>query len=667
MDGARNVRRRGGGPSQNPELPVGARAAAGKLRLRSFQIGAVPLVNHYFQRLRLAELLRQHLPEDDVRQTIPTERIVLLLVRNVLLSREPMYAIPEWVARHAPDLFDLYHADVETLQDDRLGACLARLFQASTPQFLLAIVRAALDEFDVSLDELHNDSTSVAFHGQYAAARKPVRKKGRLQPAITWGHSKDHRPDLKQLLFTLTLTEDGGVPLYFHVDCGNTTDDSTHRRSWDLLVELAGGPDFLYVADCKLASRENLNHLAARGGRFLTVLPGTRGEDANFRERLRREPASVVWETCWIRVDEPDDPLRRAKSAQDPNDVLRVCTQEEVTADGYRLLWFHSHRKAQLDQAARGERCQRAIQELQELQARLTSPRTRFHQRAAVERAVEEILTGRNVESLLCVEIQQRQEERFRKQGPGRPSRDSKYHREVIERFEITWRIDHESWQRAQADDGVFPLLTNDRRLTPRELLEAYKRQPKIEKRFSQLKSDFDLAPVFLKSPERVVGLFTIYFLALLVQALIERDLRRALEKAAAQASPGQRRWEGSVEVYPEGRRTRRPTARHVLDQLEHLRRYDILLPTQLCRSPKWPRVCSTQWTQCHYLERRSEFLSKYRFESLSIVEASVIARSRRIAERLVIGSVAGGSAPDSCRQRIKNLVLRLAAFASVR
>ncbi len=574
MESSRNDRRRSGRSTHRPPLPVGARAAHGEWRLRSFQIGAVPLVNRYLERLRLEELLEQHLPADDVRQTISTPCVVLLLVRNVLLSREPMYAIPEWAARHAPDLFDLFHEDVATLQDDRLGACLERLFDGTTPQLLLAIVRAALEEFQVSLDELHNDSTSVSFHGEYAAARRPIDRQGRRQPAITWGHSKDRRPDLKQLLFTLTLTEDGGVPLCFHVDCGNTTDDTTHRRSWELLAELAGKTDFLYVADCKLASRENLHHIAARGGRFLTVLPRTRAEDAEFRQRLRREPRSIVWEPCWSRVETPDDPLRPAPP---PVDVWQVSAQEQVTADGYRLLWFHSRRKAQLDQTARGERCQRAIQELQDLQARLTSPRTRFRTRAAVEQGVADILASRDAASLLSVEIVHRPREQFHKEGPGRPSRDSHYRRSIIDRFEITWRIDHEQWERAQADDGVFPLLTNDRRLTPRELLEAYKRQPTIEKRFSQLKSDFDLAPVFLKSPRRVVGLFTVYFLALLVQALIERDLRRALARAASQASASKRRWEGTAEVYPEGRRTRRPTARHILDLLEHLRRTDLL------------------------------------------------------------------------------------------
>lgn len=567
--------------NSSPPLPIGATAVGEGVRLRSYQVGALPLINHFFQRLGLEEMLKTHLPPDDVRQTIPTERIILLLVRNVLVSREPMYAIPEWAARHAPELFDMYHCEIASLPDDRLGSCLARLFHATTPQLILALVRRATDLFQVSLEELHNDSTSVAFYGDYPAAKQPRRNKQREQPAITWGHSKDHRPDLKQLLFTMTLCNDGGVPIYFTVDNGNTTDDTTHRRTWEMLVEIVGSPNFLYVADCKLASRENLQHISARNGRFLTVLPRTRGEDAVFRARLRTAPDSVVWHDCWTRIHEPDDPRWPVKSDDDPDDLIRVCLQEETTSDGYRLLWFHSRRKAACDVQTRGERCQRAIQELQDLQMRMMSPRTRYRDRAKVEEAVRNILTTREMESLLSVEIILHERETFHKQGPGRPNDDSTYRREIQQRFELKWHMNNEAWQIAAADDGVFPLLTNDRQLTPRELIEAYKRQPKIEKRFHQLKSDYNFAPVFLKTPERVVGLFTIYFLALLVQALMERELRRALAECAEKAQPTERRWEGSVEVYPEGRRSRRPTVRHALDMLEHIRRYDLLQSEQ--------------------------------------------------------------------------------------
>ena len=562
--------------SERACTPIGATARNGHITLRRFKLGSLPLLNHFFQRLELEDILKRYLPDDDVRQEIPTERIVLLLVRNVLVSREPMYAVPEWAARYAPELFDLFHVDMPRLHDDRLGKCLARLYTATTPDLILAIVRQAIKVFGVTLDELHNDSTTVAFHGNYFKAADPQPLADRTRPAITWGHSKDHRPDLKQLLLTLTVANDGGVPLYFTVDSGNTSDDTTHRATWDLLAELVGRSDFLYVADCKLASRENLRHIAARGGRFVTVLPRSRREDADFRGQLKDAADTLTWRVCWKRED--DAQIMDGDQDRPPKivDVIQACQQEQVTSDGFRLVWFRSRRKMQLDEAARSGRVQRAIKDLEALQQRLTSPRTRFRECQRVRSAAEAILVERNVEGLLTVDIHEKQEPVYRQQGRGRPSAKTKYRREFRSHFHLSWSVDEQRWRAAQFDDGIFPLLTNDRSLSPREILQAYKRQPKIEKRFEQLKSDFEIAPVFLKSPDRVLGLFTVYFLALLVQSLIERELRQALERADQQRAEDSDDDPRAIDIYPEGRRTRRPTARRVIDKLEPLQRCDL-------------------------------------------------------------------------------------------
>jgi transposase len=165
-----------------------------------------------------------------------------------------------------------------------VGRSLDRLFEAG-PNLVLAVVRHVIEEFGLELDELHNDATTISFFGAYHDAQAEGKQRGRRTLAITWGHSKD-RPDLKQLLYTLTITEDGGVPLYFSTDSGNMTDDQTHRQTWDLLRQLVGSADFLYVADSKLATSENMKHVAGNQGRFVTVLPKTRKEDKEFRERL---------------------------------------------------------------------------------------------------------------------------------------------------------------------------------------------------------------------------------------------------------------------------------------------------------------------------------------------------------------------------------------------
>ena len=116
---------------------------------------------------------------------------------------------------------------------------------ADIPSLALAVVVHAVREFAVDLDELHNDSTSITFHGDYESADRERTLRGRLRLAVTWGHNKDHRPDLKQLLYILTVTRDGAVPVQFRVPSGHATDDRSHRATWDLLGKLTGRRDFL--------------------------------------------------------------------------------------------------------------------------------------------------------------------------------------------------------------------------------------------------------------------------------------------------------------------------------------------------------------------------------------------------------------------------------------
>jgi transposase len=506
--------------------------------------------------MRLAEILSEHLPADDPRTELPTVRALLVLVRNVLLARQPVYGVAEWAARFAPELLDLWPDDVARLHDDRLGRSLDRLFDSVGPELILAVVRHVVHAFAVSLDELHNDSTTVSFYGAYEEAAQEGQRRGRRTPAITWGHSKDHRPDLKQLLYVLTISEDGGVPVYFTTASGNVVDDRTHCATWDLLHALVGRPEFLYVADCKLASRDNLSHIATRGGRFVTVLPRTYQEDGVFRARLQQGSSSVTWQHLYDLQDEQGE----------LQDRFSVCAEEMVTGDGYRLLWFHSRKKAELDAVARNRQIQRALVLLADLQARLQGPRTRFRQRPLVEQAVARILDEQKVTSWVVVRIAEHHQEIYRQAGRGRPTAQTQYVKTTKPSYTLSWELDQAQLSVADRDDGVFPLLTNDRAFDAEQVLRAYKRQPLIEKRFSQLKTDFAVAPVYLKNVARIQGLLAVYFLVLLTQTLLERELRRAMAQAGIPSLP----------LYPEGRPCTRPTTHRILELFESIQRHEI-------------------------------------------------------------------------------------------
>jgi len=252
------------------------------------------------------------------------------------------------------------------LGDDQLGRALDHLFAADRGTLLTAVVVAAVRQFGVALAELHNDSTSVSFTGQYRAAHGRSLR-GKRAPAITYGHSKQHRPDLKQLLFILTTSADGGVPVQFRCADGNTTDDTTHIETWETLCQLAGRRDFLYVADSKLCTGEQMDYIHRRQGRFVTVLPRSRYEDAEFREWILTH--TPEWEEVWNRPH----PRRR----DGPRDIWRVFRYHLPSREVWPVIWVWSTLLAQPQDQARRERLARIGQELDDVQRTLAGPRPR--------------------------------------------------------------------------------------------------------------------------------------------------------------------------------------------------------------------------------------------------------------------------------------------------
>lgn len=537
-----------------PPVPPVARTS--RHVLRSSTIGAMPILNAFLRRMRLEDFLRSALPPEDRRTKLSPVKALLVLLRNVLVSRGPIYGVGEWAVRHAADALGLVPQEVERLNDDGVGRALDRLFAADVPSLVLAVATHVVKEFGVSLDELHNDSTTVTFCGAYSQAAEERRFLGRPTLAITFGHNKDHRPDLKQLLFILTVTADGGVPLAFRAESGNVTDDRTHRQTWDLLCQLTGRRDFLYVADCKLATAENMAYIHQRQGRFVTVLPRTRSEDAAFRELLAHD--QIAWRPLWEKTDEEGNVLDR----------YSLSDQPATTAEGYRLVWYHSLRKAEQDAVARSGRIERALKQLAALKERLRSPRTRYRQEAKVAAAVAEVLESCSATEWIVTQVLPQTEETFHQDHRGRPGKDTRYVKKVATRFDLSYRIDDARVAMDARSDGIFPLVTNVSELCDRELLHAYKRQPAIEKRFSQLKTDFEVAPVYLKAVHRIQAFLCMYFFALLVEALLERQLRKAMQKADIEALP----------MYPERRACRWPTARRVIDLFEDVQRHTLEL-----------------------------------------------------------------------------------------
>ncbi len=525
------------------------------LTLESLEVGASPLVRRFLDRLNLHTLFERFLPaaQTGCPEKISCATTLTALVGHLLLCRQPLYALSEWFARRVPEPLGLLPEHGTLLNDDRFARALERLFEADGAALLTALVLHTVPEFAVELEQMHNDSTSITFHGNYASQtdgeeESPV-------PRITYGHNKDHRPDLKQLLYCVTVSADGAVPIHFKTYDGNTADDGTHRQTWDFLKRLVGHANFLYVADSKLCSHENLGYIAKQNGRFLTVVPRTRKETGWMTEYVQKEV--VAWKV--VRREGPARANGKRRNVYEGFEYPKRCS------DGYRLLWYRSSVKREDEAASRLRRLKKFRAWQEGFAAAAT--RNRF---ASEEKALAKgkaVVQEHQVGAWVRVRAEKRTEVLRGQVGRGRPGPNTPYEQREETYYELLFEEDQAAIAADEKCDGLFCLITNDENLSLTEVLGKYKYQPFLEKRFGQLKTVFAVAPVWLKKPERIAGLLFLYYLVLLVQALLEREVRRQMKEREIKSLP----------LYPEARACASPTAELILAAFEGHRRHRLL------------------------------------------------------------------------------------------
>ncbi|HEY0801832.1 MAG TPA: IS1634 family transposase [Steroidobacteraceae bacterium] len=511
--------------------------------LQTDRLGPLPVINHFIERIGLEGALDRHVPSD-ARCAVPHARALGVLLRSIIVEREPIYRQQETVHAFAGGMFGLAAEEMRHLSDDRLGRALDRLFDADRTALLTEVVVAVGQRFALKFDELHNDSTSISVCGNYRAA-SGRRIRGRTAPAITYGFSKDHRPDLKQLLFILTTSADGNVPVAFRCSDGNASDSRTHIETWNTLRALAGRADFLYVADSKLCSRENMDYIDRAGGRFVTVMPRNRLEDQEFRKWIQTHTPD--WESVWDRPNPRHD--------DGPRDRWYVYRAPLPSAEVWSVVWVWSTLLTLRQEARRRKNIAAATEQLEFLRQRLAGAKARLRGAAEIDVSIKVILDQHDVGRYLKVSRTVREVHLYKQTRRGRPGPETAYRKITKRRFDIEWITDEEAIAYDHKSDGTYPLMTNDRSLSSAQVLQAHKGQPMIEKRFEQVKTVHEIAPVFLKNQGRIEALFTLYFLALLVQALIERELRLAMQREKVEKLP----------LYPEQRLCARPTTEQIL------------------------------------------------------------------------------------------------------
>ena len=488
------------------------------------RVDVLPMVKYYMDQLGIYGLFSKYVKKPE-RCPVDPAQILSVMVANIVCASQPLYKVEQWAADYMDGLSET-GLNASVYNDDQLAKNLDRLFKADRNSFISELTANAIDVYRLETNQIHNDSTSVTFSGAYEYEDPKAVK-------LKHGFNKDHRPDCKQIVFGLNITADGNVPLAFELFDGNRTDDTTHIPNWNALREFLGEIDFIYIADCKLCSQKNLDHIHEHGGIFITIVPKNRSEVKQFYQFLKRN--AIEWQYAY------ETPNSRKKSEM----VIYKTYEGEPSKNGYRIIWVHSSTKEKQDKSRRDNRIAKAELQLTELSARLNQYNLKTKEQ--IEKAIKKATKGTS--DLFQIQLIEDKQIVRRQVGPGKPGPNTRYKEEENVSYQLEWELDHSAIQHLASRDGIFPLITNAG-IDAAEVLKAYKNQPYLEKRMYTAKSILKVAPVFLKKPNRIEAMTFLYFIALMIVSLMERNIRKTMSKQKVEKLP----------ILPNGMNTKKPT-----------------------------------------------------------------------------------------------------------
>jgi transposase len=459
-------------------------------------LGAIPLLLPLLERLGVREIINRRChPGDTALADLDLGLVTLLLVLNRLLAPTPLVHVEAWLAETA--LPDLLGIDAAQANDDRLARALDALvphLDALWQDLVVAAVRA----FDLDLSQLCYDLTSVSFCGDYEGAE-----------GITFGYSRDHRPDRKQLELATTVTAAGGVPLDYRVLAGNVADRTTPVENLERLRGLLAllpprdpTRPIMVISDRAMLTLEAIAAYHDSALCYLGPLDPSLGDGA-VRDLVAEVDAAELRELAYrpqrAETDPDWEPYQGAlRSLELPHPAPGRAPLV------VRALVVWSPAKARLDRQLRTTHLGRLEGTLADLAGKLN--RRPYTTRAAVEKRLATILRRHPARRFLEVQV---------RGGDGAP-------------LGLTWTHNEEAVAEAARVDGRYVLGTNDPALEADRMLAGSKRRDVPEKRYALLKGPLAVRPVYLHKEERIQALVFCTMVALLVFALLELLARRA-------------------------------------------------------------------------------------------------------------------------------------------
>jgi transposase len=436
-----------------------------------------------------------------------------MIINGLGFVSKPLYMFPKYFETIACEHLIGAGVKPEYLNDDKLGRVMDKLFIKGLDTIFFIIALKAAQKFGVSLSTSHLDSSSMHVHGQYNTSLPEVifenQKVGDNQEleelavkspkeiTITYGYSRDHRPDLKQFIIEMICSGDGDIPIFLKLASGNQTDSSCFGQ---IAVEYQKQLEVnsLIVADSALYTESNLKMMsdlqwlcrvpltikAAKS--LISTIPESEFIDSTipgYKLASKTENYAGI-EQRWLVVQSQE---RRESD-------LRKLTQKIIKAESKAVQDLKKLSQEEFACVAD------AIKALSKL-----SKQFKYHQ----------------INVSIVTQIKSK-------------TKDSP--QEICYQISATVSQDESKINTELLSAGRFIIATNildSKELSDDSMLSEYKAQQSCERGFGFLKDPLFFADsIFLKSPERIESLGMIMGLCLLVYTLAQRQIRNALKES---------------------------------------------------------------------------------------------------------------------------------------
>ena len=419
-----------------------------------------------------------------------------------------------------------------SLHDYRLGQILDALFAANLNRVFGAIALNALESYAMATPWLHQDTTTITLYGAYEEEAHPG--DGPRPPRPAYGHSKDGRDDLKQVLLSLGVSSEG-LPLRMGVRDGNTSDSTETPVAIEECVALGLDGVRGIVADSKAYCKRTLGLCLEQHVGLITLVPRTcavRPELETWGQQHGPLP---------LLLEKPGRTRRESPRRWHGQSVVRRVAVEyadgRLAMEELRFLVVHSSQLAQQAAvaytAAQTKEAERVAEHIQRVEARW------FACAADAEAASIDYAgrgpgrRGRKPRLWRYHALHYRVDA---VSTPGKRRRRGRPPKAEVPQVEVRYRLRVSSEAFVPSEDAhgwtVLATTLQSEECTDVEMLQAYQEQHiTVEPGFRWIKNPAAISPVWLEKPERIAALAMLTVVGLLVYAVIQRQVRLYLRE----------------------------------------------------------------------------------------------------------------------------------------